>query len=132
MFVNHSSLFKIIFSAAVLVTATVASTSEQDATIELFFHADRMMMSMSLDSWDDCEVIDCDDCCIPDAPHFDQQGTVCDNDGQPDEAYCNYSFGPNACVIGCDSGFGSGSSKTTKKGAKKGKKAKAGKKKGKK
>jgi len=49
----------------------------------------------------ECEVLDCDDCCIPGEPHFDPDGMVCANDGTADEAYCNYSFGPNACVIGC-------------------------------
>jgi len=41
--------------------------------------------------------------CIPGPPDYDPQGAVCGNDGQPDEAYCNYLFGPNACVIGCRS-----------------------------
>ena len=50
---------------------------------------------------DGCEVIDHKDFCNPDFPDFDQNGMVCYNDGQPDEAYCDYSFGPNACVIGC-------------------------------
>ena len=50
---------------------------------------------------DKCVVIG--DWCIPGSPHNDPQGMVCANDGQPDEAYCNYLFGPNACVIGCRS-----------------------------
>ena len=50
---------------------------------------------------DDCEVINEKDLCNPDFPDFDPQGMVCENNGRPDEAYCNYSFGPNACVIGC-------------------------------
>jgi len=41
------------------------------------------------------------DGCIPGYPHYDQQGMVCGNDGRSDEAYCKYSEGPNACVIGC-------------------------------
>jgi len=46
-----------------------------------------------------CVVLNQD--CDQNAPHFDPQGMVCANDGQEDEAYCNYSFGPTACVIGC-------------------------------
>merc|ERR1711966_565450 len=49
----------------------------------------------------ECVVIG--DWCIPGPPHNDPQGAVCANDGQPNEAYCNYLFGPNACVIGCRS-----------------------------
>merc|ERR1711966_199478 len=43
------------------------------------------------------------DWCFPGPPHNDPQGMVCANDGQPNEAYCNYLFGPNACVNGCRS-----------------------------
>jgi len=43
------------------------------------------------------------DLCDPGKPHYDEQDMVCANDGQPDEAYCNYAFGANACVIGCRS-----------------------------
>jgi len=49
-----------------------------------------------------CVVID-DNGCEPGAPHFDPQGMVCKNDGQADEAHCNYDYGPNACVVcGCE------------------------------
>ena len=41
------------------------------------------------------------DGCIPGYPHYDPQGMVCGNDDRSDEAYCKYSEGPNACVIGC-------------------------------
>ena len=50
----------------------------------------------------DCEVIG--DWCYPDPPHEDPDGVVCANDGTAYEAYCNYSIGPNACVIGCGGG----------------------------
>jgi len=53
---------------------------------------------------EDCVAIG--DLCNPGSPDFDPQGAVCGNDGQPNEAYCNYSVGPNACVIGCKMGFG--------------------------
>jgi len=47
----------------------------------------------------DCEVLHTG--CVPGAPHYDEQGDVCANDDQDDEAYCNYRFGPGACVVGC-------------------------------
>ena len=50
----------------------------------------------------DCVVIDTYGC-ESGAPHFDKQGDVCRNDGQADEAHCNYDYGPNACVVcGCE------------------------------
>jgi len=43
------------------------------------------------------------DGCVAGSPHYDPQGMVCGNDGQNDEAYCNYleySTDATACVIG--------------------------------
>lgn len=36
--------------------------------------------------------------CKPDAPSNDKETDVCRNDDQPNEAYCSYDVGPNACA----------------------------------
>eukprot|EP00565_Helicotheca_tamesis_P004916 CAMPEP_0185741010 /NCGR_PEP_ID=MMETSP1171-20130828/38729_1 /TAXON_ID=374046 /ORGANISM="Helicotheca tamensis, Strain CCMP826" /LENGTH=209 /DNA_ID=CAMNT_0028412947 /DNA_START=637 /DNA_END=1266 /DNA_ORIENTATION=+ len=38
-------------------------------------------------------------CCDQGAPHFDHEGMVCANDGQPKEAYCSYDISPTACAF---------------------------------
>ena len=38
------------------------------------------------------------DWCVPGEPHFDPEGSVCANDGTPEEAYCSYDVGPSACA----------------------------------
>jgi len=47
------------------------------------------------------------DNCVPGEPHFDQEGSVCRNDDQWDEAYCSYDVGPTACAycLPTDSGW---------------------------
>jgi len=41
------------------------------------------------------------DWCIPGAPRFDKEGSVCANDGKGKVAYCSYGVGFNACAY-CD------------------------------
>jgi len=45
----------------------------------------------------DVVVVD-DHGCDQGAPHFDYEGMVCANDGQPDEGYCSYDISPTACA----------------------------------
>ena len=37
--------------------------------------------------------------CVTGYPHYDPEGVVCANDGDPDEeAYCSYDLGPSVCA----------------------------------
>jgi len=49
---------------------------------------------------DECcsNVIIVGDWCFPGDPHYDPEGSVCENDGEFNEAYCSYDIGPNACA----------------------------------
>ena len=44
------------------------------------------------------QVITVDNECNPAAPDYDAEGMVCANDGTPQEAYCSYNVGVNACA----------------------------------
>jgi len=41
--------------------------------------------------------------CVTGYPHYDPEGVVCANDGDPDEeAYCSYDLGPSVCAYCTD------------------------------
>ena len=44
------------------------------------------------------QVVTVDNGCNPAAPDYDAEGMVCANDGTPQEAYCSYDLGVNACA----------------------------------
>ena len=42
-------------------------------------------------------IIQCDDGCLPDDPHFHHERSVCANLDESDEAHCTYDVVPNVC-----------------------------------
>jgi len=46
--------------------------------------------------------------CVSGSPHFDSEGDVCANENQPNEAYCSYGIGQDACAYCAESEINAG------------------------
>jgi hypothetical protein len=88
----------------------IAVTNQNDDTASMIMQQQYMITDPIVITEDDTVIpINGADCpvqnvlvvgqtCDQEAPKFDAEGTICANDGTPEEAYCTFSEGDTACV----------------------------------